>query len=111
MRQNIGKPLVATLLFITFIYACFPLFTVNCINGHDIEYHLLRIESLKAGIEAGLPFLRVNLLFFGGEGYASSLFYPDFLLYFPAVLRAMGLSINLSFHPGNGNIVYLYAIH
>ncbi len=75
-----------------------PLFTLNCIGGHDITYHLLRIEALKTGIMAGRPFLRVNMLFFGGMGYASSLFYPDLLLYFPALLRVFGVGINLSYH-------------
>ena len=78
--------------------ALFPLFSVNCIQGHDLSYHLLRIESLKEGILNGVPFTKVNLLFFGGRGYASSLFYPDLLLYFPALLRCMGVSIGASFH-------------
>lgn len=89
------------LIFISLIVifvAFLPLFTVNCINGHDIEYHLLRIESLKEGILAGYPFLKVNMLYFGGRGYASSLFYPDFLLYIPAFFRCMGVSINASYH-------------
>ena len=85
-------------MLVVFITAALPLFTLNCINGHDIDYHLLRIEALKTGIENGLPFLRVNMLFFGGEGYASSMFYPDFLLYIPAVLRVLGVGINLSYH-------------
>lgn len=46
----------------------------------------------------GRPFLKVNVLFFGGAGYASSMFYPDFLLYIPALLRVIGVSINSSFH-------------
>ncbi len=83
---------------ITLFFAALPLFSVNCINGHDIDYHLLRIEALKTGIVNGLPFLRINMLFFGGEGYASSLFYPDFLLYIPALLRSAGAGINLSYH-------------
>ena len=78
--------------------ACLPLFTVNCIVGHDTIYHLLRIESLKTGIENGLPFLRVNMLFFNGQGYASSMFYPDLFLYIPALLRVFGLGINASWH-------------
>ena len=83
---------------IVILTACLPLFTLNCIGGHDIAYHLLRIEALKEGIASGRPFLRVNMLFFGGMGYASSLFYPDFLLYFPALLRVCGVGINLSYH-------------
>lgn len=80
------------------IVACSPLITKLCVNGHDLEYHLLRIESLKEGILAGRPFARINLLYFGGAGYASSLFYPDFLLYIPAVLRVMGVGINAAYH-------------
>ena len=83
---------------VTIIAACAPLFTKLCMNGHDLEYHLLRIESLKEGIQAGRPFLKINMLFFGGAGYASSLFYPDFLLYIPAVLRVFGVTINTSYH-------------
>ncbi|MCR5651613.1 MAG: hypothetical protein K6F86_10570 [Lachnospiraceae bacterium] len=83
---------------IALIAACLPLFTVNCIGGHDLIYHLLRIESLKCGMENGLPFLRVNMLYFNGQGYASSLFYPDLFLYIPAFLRFAGLGINASYH-------------
>lgn len=80
------------------IIACSPLITKLCIDGHDLDYHLLRIESLKEGILMGKPFLKINALFLGGTGYASSLFYPDFLLYIPAILRAIGVGINASYH-------------
>lgn len=83
---------------VVMIVACSPLITKLCINGHDLEYHLLRIESLKEGILMGRPFLRINALFLGGAGYASSLFYPDSLLYVPALLRAVGVGINASYH-------------
>ncbi len=96
--EESGRGFVISVSLIALFFACLPLFTVNCIQGHDIDYHLLRIEALKTGILNGLPFLRVNMLFFGGEGYASSMFYPDFLLYIPALLRAAGVGINLSYH-------------
>ena len=93
------KNQIITLVFlITMLIACAPLISRYCINGHDLEYHLLRIESLKEGIKIGKPFLRVNTLFFGNAGYASSMFYPDLLLYIPALLRLLGLSINSSYH-------------
>lgn len=96
--KEITARFIIAVSLIAFFIASLPLFSVNCIQGHDIDYHLLRIEALKTGILNGLPYLRVNMLFFGGEGYASSMFYPDFLLYIPAVLRALGVGINLSFH-------------
>lgn len=83
---------------ITMLVAIAPLISRYCINGHDLEYHLLRIESLKEGILIGKPFLKVNTLFFGGAGYASTMFYPDTFLHVPALLRVMGLSINASYH-------------
>ncbi|MBQ7584051.1 MAG: hypothetical protein IJT24_05520 [Lachnospiraceae bacterium] len=98
MNGSTNRKLHTAVTVITIFIACMPLFTVNCIGGHDIAYHLLRIEALKTGILAGRPFLRVNMLFFGGMGYASSLFYPDLLLYFPALLRVFGVGINLAYH-------------
>ncbi len=98
LRMSQSNIIAGVIFLITMFVACSPLFTENCINGHDVEYHLLRIESLKEGILMGKPFLKVNVLFLGGAGYASSMFYPDFLLYFPALLRVMGVSINASYH-------------
>lgn len=83
---------------ITILIAICPLITRYCLLGHDSSYHILRIEALKQQIEMGRPFLKVNPTYFGGMGYASSLFYPDFLLYIPALLRVAGMSIGMSYH-------------
>lgn len=94
-REN----MIAFMFFlITMITAISPLISRYCINGHDLEYHLLRIESLKEGILSGHPFAKVNALFFGGSGYASSMFYSDLLLHIPALLRVMHVGIGKSFH-------------
>ena len=97
-HKNRRSRIVMAVFFITVFIACVPLISKYCINGHDLEYHLLRIESLKEGILIGKPFLKVNVLYFGGAGYASSMFYPDFMLYIPAFLRIIGISINSSYH-------------
>lgn len=90
---------ICTVIFaITILVAIIPLMSRYCINGHDLEYHLLRIESLKEGILIGKPFMKVNTLFFGGAGYASSMFYSDLFMYIPALLRVCGLSIGASYH-------------
>jgi len=83
---------------ITILVAISPILSRNCLVGHDSDYHLLRIEALAQQIKMGLPFLKINPTFFGGAGYASSMFYPDFLLYIPAILRVLGVSINSSYH-------------
>ena len=56
------------------------------IFGHDVGYHLLRTEALKQRIE-DMNFFNggIDYLFYNGAGYASSLAYPDLLLYIPAL--------------------------
>ncbi len=83
---------------ITMLVACSPLISRYCINGHDLDYHLLRIESLKEAFRVGRPFLKVNTLFYGGAGYASTMFYSDLFMHIPALLRLMHVSIGKSFH-------------
>lgn len=90
---------ITLLIFIiTMVIACSPLISRYCINGHDLDYHLLRIESLKEGILIGHPFSKVNTLFFGGVGYASTMFYSDLFMHIPALLRVLGVGIGKSFH-------------
>lgn len=90
--------ITAIFFLITIITAISPLFSRYCINGHDLEYHLLRIESLKEGILIGHPFMKVNTLFFGGAGYASTMFYSDLFMHVPALLRVIHVGIGASFH-------------
>ena len=96
--SDIENRIVAVMFVITMIVALSPFASRYCINGHDLEYHLLRIEALKEQILMGKPFSKIDFLFFGGAGYASSLFYSDFLLIIPALLRVLGLSIGASYH-------------
>lgn len=94
-REN---QIFCSVTIIAIVVAICPLLTKYCLLGHDSDYHILRIEALKHQIMMGKPFLKVNPLYFGGMGYASSLFYPDLLLYIPALLRIAGVSINSSYH-------------
>ncbi|MEI5993905.1 hypothetical protein [Candidatus Enterococcus mansonii] len=65
--------------------------------GDDYHFHQNRIESLALSIKQGIWFPKISYFFIGGYGYASSLFYPDFYLYFPAMLRVAGVSLSDSF--------------
>ena len=96
--KNRDNQITLMLFIVTMITAISPLISRYCINGHDIEYHLLRIESLKEGILIGHPFMKVNTLFYGGAGYASSMFYSDLFMHIPALLRVFHVSIGKSFH-------------
>lgn len=61
------------------------------VMGHDILFHLARLEGLAQGISDGYP-VYINSSALEGYGYATGLFYPDIFLIFPALLRNVGLS-------------------
>lgn len=80
------------------LFASIPLLTGNLIVGHDVWFHLMRIEGLKDGLEGGQFPVRIYGYFFSGYGYPSGFFYPDLFLYLPALLRLAGCSVVFSFH-------------
>ena len=67
-------------------------------NGTELDYNLLRIESLKNGLLSGVFPTRINAEFFSGYGYGASLTVPDLFLYIPALLRITGCDINFSYN-------------
>ena len=85
------------LLVITITVMSLPLMSDGLIWGHDLDFHLLRIQSLRQAISHGQVPVRVNPLFLNGYGYASSLFYPDLFLYIPALFQIIGLGIEVSY--------------
>lgn len=80
------------LLAIT-IFASFPLYSNYILNGHDILFHVTRIEGIKNGLLSGQFPVRLHPSTQYNYGYAPSLFYPELFLYFPALLRILGVSI------------------
>ena len=70
---------------LTVLYMASPLGNTRLHSGHDFSYHLLRIENIKDGLLNGQLPVRIGPLFLNHRGYASSLFYPELFLYFPAM--------------------------
>lgn len=63
----------------------------------DLQFHLSRIESLSEGLKAGKFPVMMQSVWMNGKGYPVSIFYGDFLLYFPAVLRIFGVPIYITY--------------
>ncbi len=65
--------------------------------GHDLNFHLLRIEGLKEAILLGdiPPKVQTNWCF--GYGYAVSATYGDLTLILPAMMRVLGFTIQSSY--------------
>lgn len=61
--------------------------------GHDLIFHLFRIEGLAEGLKAGDFPVRIQPGWFNGWGYPVSVMYGDGLLLFPAALRLLGVSV------------------
>jgi len=78
------------------LVASLPALRDFLVYGHDLAFHLTRIESIKDGLLSGQFPVRIDPTFLNGYGYASSVMYGDLLLYIPALLRLCGVSMLVS---------------
>ena len=85
------------LLFSISLIATLPYFSPGVHWGHDLPFHLLRIEGIAEGLKVGQFPVRMNTVFHDGYGYPVSVFYGDLFLYIPAILRIIGFSIATTF--------------
>ena len=84
---------VLLLLLGVALLASAPLTTNYLPKGHDIQFHLFRIEGVRDGLFDGQFPVRIHPNTLYGNGYANPTFYPELLLYFPALLRLAGFSV------------------
>ena len=83
----IGIVLVSTL----------PLLYKGINRGHDLLFHLNRIEGIADELRNGHFPVRMQSRWNSEYGYPVSLYYGDWLLYFPAILRIMGVPLILAY--------------
>lgn len=79
------------------IFSTYPIFTDYLTEGHDLLFHLLRIEGIKDGLLSGQFPVKIQPTQLNGYGYAASVFYGDLFLYIPAIFRIIGFSIQDSY--------------
>lgn len=89
--------IIAFVLIYGVVLASYPLFSDYLIDGHDLRFHLYRIEGLKAGLQSGQFPVRIDPVHNAGYGYATATMYPNLFLYFPAILRLRGVSMVMSY--------------
>ena len=75
------------------LFACTPCFSQWLFSGHDMAFHLDRIEGIANGLRAGQFPVRVHPSTLDGYGYAAAMMYPELFLYLPALLRLAGVSL------------------
>ncbi|WP_034445972.1 hypothetical protein [Butyrivibrio sp. AE2032] len=84
-------------LLVTFLSSIPLMFKGINMNGHDIEFHVFRVEGLLQELRMGHIPARIYSMWCNGYGYPAPIFYGDVLLIFPAVLRIFGFSITTAF--------------
>lgn len=89
----LSKRRIVLILLLLSLVSSIPLFTDYLACGHDIQFHLFRMEGVVDGLMDGQLPVRIHPNTLYGYGYAAPSFYPEALLYFPAALRLCGFSI------------------
>lgn len=74
-----------------------PLSVKGIGRGHDVLFHLMRIEGISREIRWGNIPVRMSSKWFEGFGYPVSVYYGDLLLYVPAVMRLVGFSVTAAY--------------
>lgn len=93
MEDKMKNIKYAVCYLVIIVMASIPLFNNYLIRGHDIYFHLMRIEGLAQGLRAGEFPVRIQPAWYDGYGYAVSVFYSDLFLYPAALLRLLGISL------------------
>lgn len=84
-------------LGVIFGVTCYPLCLDSLPVGHDIPFHLLRIEGLAQGLRDHVFPVRIHPVWAKDYGYAVGVMYGDAFLYFPALLRRFGYSVQSAY--------------
>ena len=79
------------------------------LGGYDWIFHLSRIEGIANGLREGQFPVRIYTQAKDGCGYAPPLFYGEILLYFPAILRLLGVSVQQAYHMYAFAVLFLTA--
>lgn len=86
----------ALVLVFAALFASLPALMEHIVDGHDLFFHMNRIEGIAASLRSGQFPVRIHASTLLGYGYAASEFYPELFLYIPALLRNLGVSLMAS---------------
>ena len=90
---EIPESTIYLLLLGAALYITLPIIRDFFIKGHDLSFHLIRIEAVKDGLLDGQFPVRIGPNSQNRLGYATSIMYPELFLYVPAVFRLCGVSL------------------
>lgn len=87
---------VIVVIAVTACYMSLPLANTYLIDGHDLEFHLARIEGIYMALRDGQIPMWINAWQCWKYGYPTAIFYPQLFCYIPALLHLAGVSLLVS---------------
>ncbi len=96
-QSPVSKRNIQFVLGMIIVVSSLPLLLDYMVIGHDLHFHCLRIEGIKAGLENGMFPVKIQPVWAKDYGYPTGVFYGDVLLYFPALLRMLGMTVQASY--------------
>lgn len=96
-RSDVSSRRVILALTAIFGVTCYPLYLDYLPVGHDIPFHLLRIEGLAEGLADHVFPVKIHPVWAKDYGYAVGVMYGNAFLYFPALLRRFGYSVQSAY--------------
>ena len=80
------------------LFSSFGAFLRYILPGHDLAFHLLRIEGLKDALMLGDIPCKIQTNWCNGWGYAVSAIYGDISILLPSIMRLCGFTLQTSYH-------------
>lgn len=96
-KSDLSSRRIILALTAIFGITCYPLYLDYLPVGHDIPFHLLRIEGLSKGLSDHVFPVRIHPVWAKDHGYAVGVMYGNAFLYFPALLRHFGYSVQSAY--------------
>ena len=96
-KSDTSSRRVILALAVIFGITCYPLCLESLPVGHDIPFHLLRIEGLAQGLRDNVFPVKIHPFWAKDYGYAVGVMYGNAFLYFPALLRRFGYSVQSAY--------------
>lgn len=92
-EEHLESKAAVFILMIAMLYSCLPLMNDFLLDGHDIEFHLGRLDGIAQAMENGQFPMYLNMAQHHGYGEATPVMYPQVFLILPALLMCAGMSL------------------
>ena len=94
------------LLFVLGLILIFPVIDTKIIPGHDHIFQISRIEAVAEALKQGVFPVRMYVDQVQFWGAPTGIFYPGLFSYFPAILKILGIPIEICYNIFIASIIY-----